>query len=232
MQKSIVLRGRRIDFCFERKRVRHVNLRVRADGSLYVSAPLLTPYAVVEVFLRARQDWILEKLRLAGERREEEENAVYLWGEKLRLLWREGKRHGAVRSGDALILTVKDPADAEEKRRALEAWEKKICTERVTALCRQYYPAFQSRGVPWPTLSFRRMRSRWGSCRPQKGALSFNTRLAELPPDCADYVVVHELAHFLQPNHSAAFYAEIARVLPDWKTRRNLIKVWEKNHPL
>ena len=227
-----MLCGRRLDYELERKRIRRVNLRIRPDGSVYVSAPLLTPTLAVESLLRDRQDWILEKLRLADARREEEENAVFLWGEKLSLRLREGGRHRVEREGDTLILTLKNPADGEEKRRALDAWQKRLCAEHVTALCRQYYPAFERRGVPCPTLSFRRMRSRWGSCRPQKGALSFNTRLTELPPDCADYVVVHELAHFLQPNHSTAFYAEVARVLPDWKPRRDAIRAWERSHPL
>ena len=234
MQKSIVLRGRRVDYEFERKHVRHVNLHIRADGSVYVSAPFFTPLPVVEGLLLARQDWILEHLR-RREAQPEEPGAperVFLWGEALSLRLREGPRRRVEREGETLILTLRNPEDEKEKRRALEAWQKQLCAERVTALCRQYYPPFERRGVPFPTLSFRRMKSRWGSCRPQKGALSFNTRLAELPPDCADYVVVHELAHFLQPNHSAAFYAEVARVLPDWKGRRSAIRAWERSHPL
>lgn len=232
MRRSIVLRGRRVDYELERKRVRHVNLRIRADGSLYVSAPRLTPLPVVEGLLLSRQDWVLEHLRRREERAAEESDAVWLWGEKLKLALRQGKRAAVAREGGTLILTLRDPSDAEEKRRVLENWQKRLCAERVTELCRRYYPAFERRGVPFPTLSFRRMKTRWGSCRPQKGALSFNTRLAELPPDAADYVVVHEFAHFLQPNHSAAFYAEIARVLPDWQERRAMIRAWEKRRPL
>lgn len=232
MQRSIVLRGRRVDYELERKRVRRVSLRIRADGSLHVSAPLLTPTLAVETLLLSRQDWILEKLSLGETRRQEEENAVFLRGERLTLQPVQGGRAGVTLSGDTLILRLKDPADAEEQRRALEAWQKRLCTEQVTALCRQYYPSFARRGLSFPSLSFRRMKSRWGSCRPQKGALSFNTRLVELPPDCVDYVVVHELAHFLQPNHSTAFYAEVARVLPDWKARRDRIRAWERIHPL
>ena len=152
-----------------------------------------------------------------------------LW---LTLRLERGGRAGVTQSGDTLILRLKDPEDPEEKRRVLESWQKRLCTEQVTALCRRYVPFFERRIRAFPTLSFRRMRSRWGSCRPQKGALSFNTRLVELPPDCVDYVVVHELAHFLQPNHSAAFYAEVARVLPDWKLRMDRIRAWERAHPL
>ena len=221
-----------MEYELERKRIRRVNLRVRADGGLSVSAPLLTPPLAVDALLISRQDWILEKLREAAQRREADEDSVWLWGEKLSLRLKQGGRHGVSVSGGTLLLTLKDPEDREEQRRALEAWQKKLCAERVTALCRQYYPYFERRGLRFPTLSFRRMKSRWGSCRPQKGALSFNTRLAELPPECADYVVVHELAHFWQPNHSAAFYAEVARVLPDWKARRDKIRAWEKIHPL
>ena len=232
MRRSIILRGQRVEYELERRRVRRVNLRIRPDGSMHVSAPRLTPALAVDALLISRQDWILEKLREAAQHREADEDAVWLWGERLSLLVRQGGRHRAAVSGDTLVLTLKDPEDGEERRRALEAWQKKLCTERVTALCRQYFPYFERRGLAFPTLSFRRMRSRWGSCRPQKGALSFNTRLAELPPDCADYVVVHELAHFWQPNHSAAFYAEVARVLPDWKLRRDKIRAWEKIHPL
>ena len=232
MRRSIVLHGRRVDYELERKRVRHVNLRIRADGSLYVSAPRLTPLPVVEGLLLSRQDWILEHLRRREEQAAEESDAVWLWGEKLKLALRQGKRAAVAREGGTLMLTLRDPSDAEEKRRVLENWQKRLCAERVTELCRRYYPAFERRGVPFPTLSFRRMKTRWGSCRPQKGALSYNTRLAELPPDAADYVVVHEFAHFLQPNHSAAFYAEIARVLPDWQERRAMIRAWEKRRPL
>lgn len=232
MRRSIILRGRRVEYELERKRVRRINLRIRSDGSLHVSAPWLTPPLAVDALLLSRQDWILEKLHEAEERKKADEDSVFLWGNKLSLRLQQGGRHSAVVSGDTLILTLKDPGDREEQRRTLEAWQKKVCTERVTALCRRYYPYFERRGLRFPTLSFRRMKSRWGSCRPQKGALTFNTRLAELPPECADYVVVHELAHFLQPNHSAAFYAEVARVLPDWKLRRDRIRAWEKIHPL
>lgn len=235
MKRSIVLRGQRVEYEFEQKSIRRINYRIRADGSLYVSAPRLAPIAMVEAKMIARADWILEHLR----RRERElkesgarEEAVWFRGERLRVQLCSGARASAVLQGLDLQLTLRDPDDPEERRRVLENWQKRVCSEQVIALCRRYYPAFQRRGVAYPTLSFRRMKSRWGSCRPQRGALSFNTRLAELPPDCVDYIVVHEFAHFLQPNHSAAFYAEVERVLPDWKGRKSRLRAWELSHPL
>lgn len=232
MKKSIVLNGRRVTYELERKRVRRLSLRVRPDGTLAVSAPHLTPTILVESLILSRADWILAQLARREAAAAQRENAVFLRGERLPLIVRQGGRGGAALKDGALILTLKDPADAEERQRVLDNWQKRLCTEEITALCRQYYPAFGRRGVAFPTLSFRRMKTRWGSCRPQRGALSFNTRLTELPPGCADYVVVHEFAHFLQANHSPAFYAEVARVLPDWKARRAALKAWEKAHPM
>ena len=66
-------------------------------------------------------------------------------------------------------------------------------------------------------------RTRFGSCSP-KNRLSFSFRLMDYPMEAIEYVVVHELAHILHKNHSAAFYAEIEKVLPDWRTRNRLLK--------
>lgn len=233
MRKSIVLHGRRISYDYEPELVRRVNIRI-VDGKLSVSAPAIMPLALVEDVLREKQDWILRHLgkRPAPPKAPDMPERVFYRGEELRLERRGGTRRSALMEPGRLILTLTDPEDAAECQWLLERWQKQVCAEELTALCKQYYPAFERRGVAFPTLSFRRMRSRWGSCRPQKGALSFNTRLTELPPGCADYVVVHELAHFLQPNHSPAFYAEVERVLPDWRARKDRIRAWEKAHPL
>ncbi len=77
--------------------------------------------------------------------------------------------------------------------------------------------------VGWKSVRIGNQTSRWGSCS-SKGTLSFNWRLIELPGDLADYIVVHELAHLLQPNHSPRFWGEVERVLPDWRTRRKALR--------
>ena len=68
------------------------------------------------------------------------------------------------------------------------------------------------------------MRSRWGSCIPSKKILTFNVHLMEYPMPAAEYVVAHEFTHFLQANHSARFYEELARYMPDYKQREKLLK--------
>lgn len=71
-------------------------------------------------------------------------------------------------------------------------------------------------GVSPPRVFVQRMKTRWGSCSPRAGTIRLNTELARKPPECLEYLVVHELAHLLEPTHSLRFVALMDRVLPAW----------------
>ena len=75
-------------------------------------------------------------------------------------------------------------------------------------------------GVKAGKLAYRKMKSRWGSCQPTTGRICINVVLALYPPECLEYVVVHELTHLLVPGHGPEFHAIMDRVMPDWKQRR------------
>jgi predicted metal-dependent hydrolase len=78
-------------------------------------------------------------------------------------------------------------------------------------------------GVRPASLTIRNQKSRWGSCS-TRGTLSFNWRLIMAPPEVLDYVVVHELAHMMEHNHSKAFWALVAKYCPDYLAHRNWLK--------
>ena len=98
---------------------------------------------------------------------------------------------------------------------------RKRAAEIIEARCRYYAPVM---GVSYGTVTIREQKTRWGSCS-TKGNLNFNWKLVLMPPEILDYVVVHELAHRIQMNHSAAFWAEVGKILPDYKERRQWLKV-------
>ena len=75
-------------------------------------------------------------------------------------------------------------------------------------------------GVKVGKLAYRNMKSRWGSCQPSTGRICINIRLALYPPECLEYVVVHELCHLIERGHGPKFYALMDKFLPDWKTRK------------
>lgn len=98
---------------------------------------------------------------------------------------------------------------------------RKQAAEVIKSRCRYYAPVM---GVSYGTVTIREQKTRWGSCS-TKGNLNFNWKLVLMPPEILDYVVVHELAHRIQMNHSAAFWAEVGKILPDYKERRQWLKV-------
>lgn len=94
----------------------------------------------------------------------------------------------------------------------------------ILKFCREVYPYYEERGVPYPEIRFRKMVSRWGSCHTQRHILTFSLNLMYAPALCAEYVVLHEFSHFFAPNHSAAFYEELEKVCPDYKERRKILR--------
>lgn len=103
-----------------------------------------------------------------------------------------------------------------QRRRYIET-ARSIFTQKAA-----YYARLM--GVTYSRISIREQKTRWGSCS-AKGNLNFNWKLVLMPPEILDYVVVHELAHRLQMNHSAAFWAEVGKILPDYRERRQWLKV-------
>ena len=79
-------------------------------------------------------------------------------------------------------------------------------------------------GVRPKTLAYRNMRSRWGSCTPDTGRVCINVRLALYPPQCLEYVVVHELCHFIVRNHGAGFKMLMDKYLPNWRESKKILE--------
>lgn len=165
---------------FKRKRVKNINLRVRADGSVAVSAPLGAPLPQVDAFVAGRARWI-EAARVRALARGEEE-----------------QRPCSVSREDALAL--------------------------FTQVSDAVFPLFaQVLNGQRPVLKVRQMKTRWGVCVPAKRQITFSLRLAEKPRAAVEYVVLHEYAHFVRADHSPAFWAVVARYMPDYKARRRLL---------
>lgn len=127
-------------------------------------------------------------------------------------------------SKENFIFGALQKAEERAKIPPVQYFNEKEIRYLILELCERIYPVFEARGVRFPQVKFRKMKTQWGNCHPQKGVLTFNTRLMYAPRECVEYVVAHEFTHFLQPNHSALFYAELEKVMPDWKERRKKLK--------
>ena len=230
--KRIVLAdGRDISYCVERKPVKNLNLRIRKDGNVFVSASKDVPFEEIDKFVCSKASYIAKsidcfrdmaqykprpKQYISGE-------TFYIQGRALRLQVSQAAKNNISSDGIYIYLSIRDVDDFEKKRtltsRFLDQQCKTIFAEVVDGL----YPAVKKYGVEKPMLRIRDMDTRWGSCIAKKGIITLNKRLLEVPRNCIEYVVMHELCHFIQPNHSKHFYTLLSTLMPDWKERKRFL---------
>lgn len=226
MRKTLSFQGGTIEYELSRKRVKNLNLRLHADGRITVSAPYFTPQWQIDRFILSHGTRIMAALerKSRADAVKGDRSHVFLLGQRVDILTRKGAKNSSVHSAGQLILTLKDPEDSEARQKALDGYIRQLAIQSVTESSERVYPIFQAMGVKKPELKFRKMKSRWGSCRYEKASLSFNTALAHVPVACIDYVVMHEYCHFIHPDHSSAFHGLMTRLMPDWKERKKVLE--------
>ena len=232
MLRTVEADGNAISYTLERKPVKNINLRIRADQCVYVSAPKDVAAKMVDAFVVEKSAYILRALKKFKDKNREtvsENNfvngeTVKFLGRNLRLKIKNASRSKVESDESYVTLYVKDAQDADLKKRVLETWLRKKCKDEITAICKKVYPQVKKYGVAFPEIQLREMVSRWGSCSPKKGFVTFNTALIAMPVSCIEYVVTHEFTHFLYPNHSKKFYQQLATFMPDWEERKKRLE--------
>ncbi|MFN7051944.1 MAG: M48 family metallopeptidase [Gemmobacter sp.] len=197
-------------------RARRFSLRVsRLDGRVTLSVPLRAREAEALAFAHAQEAWLRRALAAVPQGTAIRWGAAFpLEGRLLQLAPGPGR---VIRvEGDSLLV----PGDAAQLPRRLAAFVKLRARDRLAAACDHYAAAL---GRRYSSLALRDTRSRWGSCT-HDGRLMFSWRLILAPPPVLDYVAAHEVAHLAQMNHSPAFWAEVARLMPDYEPHRRWLK--------
>ena len=215
-----------IEYTLERKKVKNINLRVRRDGTVYVSAPSRVPVREIESFIAAKCSYIKQAQEhfrsrtetAAKERRFAQGEAVMHLGRPMELCMVQSAAESVTAEGQRIVIALRDSSDLTRAERLYAKWLDGRCREVFTNLMREIYPAFAAMGVPFPQLKIRAMKARWGSCHYTKGMIVLNRYLIEAPLHCIAHVVAHEFCHFIYPNHSRDFYSLLDRVCPHWRS--------------
>ena len=230
--KRMVLAGdQEISYVLERKQVKNLNLRIKKDGSVFVSANDIVPFEEVDEFVCNKASYILDAIKRFNEialykpqpKQYVSGETFYLQGRGLRLQVSQAAKDSISSDGVYIYLKVKDVNDFEKKRRMVNRFLDNQCKAIFGEVMDELYPLFKKYGIEKPTLRIRDMETRWGSCLSKKGIVTLNKRLLEAPRNCIEYVVMHELCHFMHPNHSKYFYAFLSMLMPDWKERKQFL---------
>lgn len=222
MSAGIILNvdGLEIPVSVVRKRVKNLNLRVRADGTVTLSIPQHLPLARAQEFLERKGSWIAERVRRNIERRPSPDfagelpNRIPLWGKLVprdSVQANSGQDVGGQGAGGRAIPGQGAPGQTTIDQAALD----KLYRTEVLRALPDVVERMEARiGVHATRWSVRVMKTRWGSCTPKTGAIRINARLAAYPPECLEFVVAHELVHLLEPSHNTRFHALLDEFCP------------------
>ena len=206
-----------------RSKRKTIALVIQSDGELLVRAPKRATRKQIDALLAKHADWIAKRQAEAQARTAVNPPHVFVDGEKFFFLGAAyplemvGAQEAALQLDGAFRLLKSKQGEA---RTLFETWYK---TE-ARALFNQriaYYAELHGFDVKKVKLSS--AQTRWGSCS-SKGYINLTWRLVMAPLDTIDYVVVHELCHLREANHSSAFWGEVAKIMPDYQARRTWLK--------
>ena len=210
------------------KDIRNVHLSVHPPtGRVRISAPLRMNADTIRVFAISKLAWIRQQQqKLQQQERESpreylDRESHHVWGRRYLLKVTEDDVAPKVElTPRKLHLTVR-PGTAEVRRQVvIEAWYRDQLRQAVPPLVARWEPVL---GVTVARFHIQRMKTRWGSCSAGSGSIRLNTDLAKKPPECLEYIVVHEMVHFLEPTHSSRFVALMNQFMPAWQHCRTML---------
>lgn len=231
--------GEALLFKLVRSARKTLGLYVYRDGSVLVRAPQRVNLAEIFLFLRGRWQWLQEKRTAFAD--EALPVAVH-YSDGVRFLhlghWYTLRLQLASRKkiaiqGDEIHVSL--PLDIlesqEEIEEAIRRWQRQEAHRLFPLRLAFCHESMLTLKLPFPELRIRRMRSRWGSCS-SRGVITLNLELIRMPPDCIDYVIIHELCHLVEFHHGPEFYALQERFMPDWEARKLRLNTLARQHYL
>ena len=211
-----------IDIAVTRKAVKNVHLSVHPpDGRVTLVAPRDTRPEVARAYAISKLSWIRnQQEKLKNQAREAprqfvERESHYLWGRRYLLSVEEREaRPGVKLDHKRITLTARPGSGLKKRAEVMHAWHRRLLHEAVPPLIKIWE---RKLGVSVAGYFLQRMKTKWGSCNPEARTIRLNTELVKKPKDLLEYIIVHEMAHFIEPTHSNRFIAILDERYPTWR---------------
>lgn len=208
-----------------------MEIAVHPDESVVITSPAGTDFEEIIRRLNKRARWIKKQQAYFRQFTPRTPPRKYLGGEshlylgrQYRLRIRSGKFNEMKLTRGFFQITCKRELSREKVRGQLEAWYLDKAREKFSERLEFCVLKFKRKGIPYPKLSIRKMRTRWGSLS-ALGTLTLNLDLIRAPKECIDYVITHELCHVKHQEHGPKFYRLLEKVMPDWEKRKHKLEL-------
>ena len=199
------------------------NLRMRLkDDTLLVSCGKLVPEWEIYRFIKSKEEWIWRHYQKMEKLKETSlmyhgGNVIYLFGEAHPIVIEDGKTSFRMQ-GDTIYLTYKDN-DPDKILHYLYKHLDKYLLKEAEPYVEKYLGMLRDYGYyEIPSVKARIMKSKWGVCFTRENRITLSSYLVHFPKECLEYIVLHEMTHFLVPNHSKRFHEIVRSRMPDYRT--------------
>ena len=222
---QIIVEGIKVNITY--KPNKHSYLRVR-DGEIFVTAPFGTSKTATERFIRFNIKWINKKLHSSPKPEGKTQNItegshILLWGKPYKIKLIPSDAYSIAFDSETMTALLSVPPSASEANR--NDFLRKAYGDELLAAIKSELPKYEEiTGFYSSGAAVKYLKSRWGSCSMKTRRLSFNLRLAQYPPECLRMIIVHELCHLSEPNHSRGFYLLMDRHINDRRRCEKLLK--------
>lgn len=233
MTTQIKLGDVTIDVVF--KDIKNVHLSVYPpNGRVRISAPLRMDIDTIRVFAISRLGWVKQQQKKFQEQERETPREYlnleshYVWGKRYLLKVIESEETPTVElKHKKMVLSVRPGTDDKKKQAIIDAWYREQLKNAVPPLIAKWEPLL---GVKVERFFVRRMKTKWGSCNYKARNIRLNTELAKKPQECLEYVIIHEMAHLLEPTHNSRFVMLMDRFMPKWQFYRDKLNQLPVSH--
>ncbi|MBK8749456.1 MAG: M48 family metallopeptidase [Saprospiraceae bacterium] len=207
------------------KDIKNLHLSVHPPlGRVTIASPEFYDLEKVKIYAATKLSWIKrEQSKIRSQEREEpkllitHESHQFL-GKRYLLKVIEASRSKLVLKHNIIELYALPNATLEQKQKTLYNWYKKELESQIVGFIMDYHKAMNITDI---NFGIRKMKTKWGSCSANNRMMWFNIELAKKPVDCIEYIVVHEMVHFLERNHNKNFILLMDKYLPNWR-------IWKK----
>ena len=204
------------------KDIKNIHLSVYPPaGKVRISAPLRMDIDTIRVFAITKLGWIKSQQKKLLEQAREtpreylDRESHYVWGKRylLKVIEHDGAPEVELKHS-AMLLYIRPATSDIRKQEILDAWYREQLKEVASDLIVKWEPLM---GVKVQKFFVQKMKTKWGSCSPASSSIRLNTDLAKKPPECLEYIVVHEMTHLLEPTHNSRFVNLMDQFMPKWR---------------
>ena len=214
------------------KRIKNIYIRIKPDLNIHVTAPKRVAKKHIKELIEKRKEWIEERIETMQKKnvhdislkKLEDGNEIFYLGKSYMLKVVKSRRENIILAGRIMYMYVNISNNLNNKRKkqlTLDIWYKKEAIKLFEELIKKYSSLMNLNTDI--TFTVKKLKSKWGSCDTAKKHIVLNLELMKYPIHAIEYIILHETAHLIYPNHSKNFYNTVALYMPEWKKAKIIL---------